>query len=104
MGCFLGVSENCGYTFTFHILTRNERIILRSALHSLNSEDNPNVYPEQKEQKASMHALGKILQIPELSMLDSLVFIGQGFMHKYAKIPIKATVVASLGDDQCKVN
>ncbi len=50
-----------------------------------------------------MNALGEILQMPELPMVDSIYFIRQDFVHKHQGLPIKETVVVSLGDDKFKV-
>ena len=44
MGYWLGVTKNCGDTFTYHVyVPETHRVIARSVLRRFDSEDQPNV-------------------------------------------------------------
>ncbi len=87
-----------GNALTFYILTENGKFISRSLVFLYMSEDNINM------EKEIVHALREILQTPELPMVGPLEFICQNVVHKYKGVPIKETVVASLGNVKFKIN
>ncbi len=45
------VSDICGDALTFYILTENKNMILTSVVCPYNSDENPNIYLDKKEEK-----------------------------------------------------
>ncbi len=63
--CFIGFSENCGDALTFYFLAENEKTMSKNVGCPYKSEENLTISLGQKEQKGTVHVLGKILHTPE---------------------------------------